>query len=211
MPPPRRDDRVRRRGDRRRSCADRRPDHVIVATGAAPSRPWWVGRRRRPTRATCATCSPAPPRRSRRGRADRRDRVPPRHVGGRAARRPRLPTVEVVTPGDGRRPGPRHHARHGAVVDARRTPRGSCSPPTSCRWASTATTLTLLHHPTGRQRGAHPRLGRARGARRHPAEQLYLDLRAPPASRPTASATASPPAAPTPPSSRASGPGAAIG
>ena len=42
VPAARCDDRVRRRGDRR-PRAGRRPDDVVVATGAEASRPWWVG------------------------------------------------------------------------------------------------------------------------------------------------------------------------
>ena len=62
VPPPRRDDRVRRRRRPSSSCRQRRPDHVIVATGAEPQRPWWVpgdvtNVLRRPRRAR-----PAPPR-----------------------------------------------------------------------------------------------------------------------------------------------------
>ena len=77
---------------------ERRPDHVIVATGAEPARPWWVPPDQAERRATCATCSTARAAPVRRRRGHRRDRLPPRHLGRRAARRPRL-RVEVVTNG----------------------------------------------------------------------------------------------------------------
>ena len=41
------DDRVRRRRRPSTSCAAGGPTHVVVATGAVASRPWWVGPRRR--------------------------------------------------------------------------------------------------------------------------------------------------------------------
>ena len=114
----------------------RRPDDVVVATGAAASRPWWVG----PDVANACdvrdvlTGAATPDRRR---RADRRDRVPPRHVGGRAARRPGLP-------GRGGRRRGWSSARTSASPStwssggSGPTPRASCSRPTSCRWASTA-------------------------------------------------------------------------
>ncbi len=93
----------------------RRPDHVIVATGAEPQRPWWVNGdvtnccdvRDVLTGAAVA---------GGRDRADRRDRLPPRDVGRRAAGRPRL-RRRGRHAGDGRGPGPRDHARHGELVD----------------------------------------------------------------------------------------------
>ena len=49
---------------------------------------------------------------------DRRGRLPPGHERGRAAGRPGLPGRDPE-PGHGRRPGPRHHPRHGELVAAR--------------------------------------------------------------------------------------------
>ena len=103
--------------DRRRRRGPRRP-----TTSSWPPAPWpaaVVGRARRHQRVR----RPRRPHRRRQPAGavvrDRRDRVPPRHVGRRAARRPRLPGRGRHA-GHGRRPGPRHHARHGAVVDAGR-------------------------------------------------------------------------------------------
>ena len=118
------------------AIADGAPTTSSSRPAPKPQRPWWVGadvdqRVRRPRR-------PDRHRRPRRlDRRDRRDRLPPRHVGGRAARRPRRHGRDRHA-GHGRRPGPRRHPRHGAVVDAGRRRRASSRAPTSCRWASTA-------------------------------------------------------------------------
>ena len=100
------------------TCAHERARTTsIVATGAVAQRPWWVGRRRRQ-------------RVRRPRRAHRLRRAPPAEwcvideIGFHHATSvaellaDRGCAVEVVTNGDGRRPGPGDHPRHGAVVDA---------------------------------------------------------------------------------------------
>ena len=170
------DDRVRRRRRRRRRSRARRPDHVDRRHRRR--RPASVVGRagRRPTCATSATCSPARPQPSGAVVRDRRDRVPPRHVGRRAAGRPGL-RGRGRHAGHGRRPGPRHHPRHGAVVDAGRRPRASCRRPTSCRWASTAPRSRCCTTRPARDERAHAGLGRARRAG-SAGRALYHDLRA---------------------------------
>ena len=97
--------------------AERRPDHVIVATGAEPQRPWWV-----PEDATTV--------------ADIRDvlegEVRPfgdvmvideigfhhADIGRRVVGRSRLRGRDRHA-GNGRRPRSRRHARHGELVDSR--------------------------------------------------------------------------------------------
>ena len=70
----------------------------------------------------------------RRRRGDRRDRLPPGHLGRRAAGRPRLPASRSS-------PTAWSSARTSASPSTWRTggcgpaPRASCSRPTSCRWA----------------------------------------------------------------------------
>ena len=61
----RRHHRVRRRRRGRAWWPSARPDHVIVATGAEPARPWWVPptqAERVSTSATCSTARPQPVR-----------------------------------------------------------------------------------------------------------------------------------------------------
>ena len=163
VPPPRRDDRVRRRRrprPRRRAAA--RPRHRRHRRRAGPA---VVGRRRR------ANVVRRPRRARRHGRPsgdvvrDRRDRLPPRDVGRRAARRPRLPGRDRHER-HGRRPGPRHHARHGELVDpGRRQGHRAVDRPRADGHRRHARS-TLLHHPTGTNGDAHARLGRAGRARR---------------------------------------------
>ena len=136
---------------------EQQPDHVIVATGAEPQRPWWV-----PGDADHVvdvrdvldgTRQPV-----RRRRRDRRDRLPPRHVGRRAARRSRLQRRDRHQR-HGRRPGPRHHARHGELVDARRREghRAVDRPRADGHGRRTdRRRLNLLHHPTGATSHARP-------------------------------------------------------
>ena len=97
---------------------EKRPDHVIIATGAEPTRPYWVPGRCRQRRRR-APGARRVGRAVRRRRRVRRDRVPPRHVDRRGARRPRLHRRDHHARHGGG-PGPRHHARHGELVDPRR-------------------------------------------------------------------------------------------
>ena len=129
---------LRRRASTAAAVVAERPD-ARRSWPPAPSRPGRGGRRPTPSdvvdvrdvldgtrRAGAATV---------RGR--RRDRLPPGHVGGRAARRPRLR-------GRGRHARAWSSARTSASPSTWRTggcgrrPRASCRRPTSCRWASTA-------------------------------------------------------------------------
>ena len=85
-----------------------------------------------------------------RGR-DRRARLPPGHVGRRAARRPGL-RGRGRSPRDGRRSGPRHHARPGGLEHPRRSQghRAAHRPGAHGLAAGNgALELQLLHHPTG--------------------------------------------------------------
>ena len=112
------DRRVRRRRRRattvrapRRRRRDRR--HRV----RVPARPWWApgdGRAGSSTSATCSTGARRPT--GRRGR-DRRDRLPPGHLGRRAARRPRLRGRghHARAWSSGQDLG--HHPRHGELVD----------------------------------------------------------------------------------------------
>ena len=99
------DDRLRRRG-RRPSVVDAlRPDHVIVATGAEPQRPWWVP-------ATSTNVCDVRDVLDRRGPAGGHvvliDEIGFHHATSVAELlADRGCAVEVVTPGHGRRPGPR--------------------------------------------------------------------------------------------------------
>ena len=176
---------------------------MIVATGAEPHRPWWVAgdadeRRRRARRARRLGQS------VRRRRRDRRDRLPPRHLGRRAARRPRLQRRDRHQRHGGRS-GPRHHARHGELVDARRrqghrpVDRSRADGHGAARRAATCCTT----RPATMQPRTPDWVVLAVPAQ--PVEWLYHDLKATRRQRRDASATASRPGAPTPPSSTANG------
>ena len=132
------DDRVRRRGrraERRASAAARPRDRRHRRRAAAAV----VGRR--PTSPTSCDVRDVL---DRRGRTRRRRSWSIDEIGFHHA----TSVAELLADrglrgrgrhaGHGRRPGPRHHPRHGEVVDAGRRPRASCRRPTSCRWASTA-------------------------------------------------------------------------
>ena len=85
--------------------------------------------------------------------------------------------VEVVTNGMVVGPGPRHHPRHGELVDAGRAPRASCSPPTSCRWAWRAARCSCCTtRPATMQTRTPDWVVLAVPA--NPVEWLYLDLKA---------------------------------
>ncbi len=97
---------------------ERRPDHVIVATGAEPARPWWV-----PDDAA----NVADVRDVLTGTVDPSgDVVIFDELGFHQATSvaevlaDRGCRVEIVDARHGRRAGPRHHARHGELVDPRR-------------------------------------------------------------------------------------------
>ena len=62
-------------------------------------------------------------------------------------------------------------------MDAGRARRASCSPPISCRWAWTARTLNLLHHPTGTEVTRDPDWV-VLAVPPNPVEWLYHDLKA---------------------------------
>ena len=137
--------------------AERRPDHVIVATGAEPQRPWWVPE----DATTVADIRDVLEGRGatvRRRDGDRRDRLPSRDVGRRVAGRSRLRGRDRHAR-DGRRPGPRRHARHGELVDPRHRARASCSAPTWCRWEwtgdrSRCSTIRRANRPRARRTGS---------------------------------------------------------
>ena len=173
------------------------PTHVIVATGAEPA----SGR---------GGCRPTPTERGRRARRARRASASPSgdvvvvdelgfHQATSVAEllADRGCRVEIITPGHGRRPGPRHHPRHGELVDAGQRQGHRPDRPTWCRWAWAATHAAryLLHHPTGRQRDPHARLGRA-GRAGQPGRVAVPRAEGTQASASSASATASPPPCP---------------
>ena len=135
VPAPRRDDRARRARPPSSRCGRRRADHVVVATGAVASRPWWVGG---DVANACdirevLTGDAAPAGDVVR---DRRDRVPPRHVGRRAVRRPGLRWRSSHRGWWSVRTSASHSTwSSGGSAPG---PRASSSRPISCRWASTA-------------------------------------------------------------------------
>ena len=118
-----------------------RPDEVIVATGAEPARPWWAPADASHVIDVRDVLAGTVARRRPRGRSSVVviDEIGFHHAtsvaelladrgcrgGGRHQR-------------DGRRPGPRHHPRHGGLVDAGHGQGHRASPPTWSRWASRA-------------------------------------------------------------------------
>ena len=126
VPPARRRDRATASSVAAGPRAARRPDAVVVATGAEPARPWWAPADAGQRASTSATCSTGA-RRARSG-----DVVVIDEIGFHQATSvaellaDRGCAVEIVTTGHGRRPGPRHHPRHGELVDPGRRPRASC-------------------------------------------------------------------------------------
>ena len=194
-----------------RLVAERRPDAVIVATGAEPARPWW-----------------APPEAEH--VVDVRDVLDGSPAGGGPAEgepsssstssasttRRRWPscwptaaaTVEVVT--NGMVVG----QDLGITLDMegwwmRATAKGIVQTTDLVPMGVDGRTLHLLHHPTGAMQDADAGLGRARRPRQ-PGRVAVPRAQGGAASASSGSATASRPAGPTPRSSRASGSGAAL-
>ena len=159
-------------------CWPKHPDAVIVATGAEPARPWWARDLDAATVVDVRDVLDGSRPAGRARRRHRRARLPPGHVGRRAARRPRL-----------RRRG--RHARAWSSARTSASPStwrtGTCAPPprASCRrtdlvpmaWRR-AGDAHAAAPPDRRERDAHRRLGRARRARAARSTWLYRELKA---------------------------------
>ena len=114
------------------------PDHVIVATGAEPQRPWWV-----PADAANVADVRAGPRRAPRPTtaASGESVVVIDEIGFHHATSVAELLADRGCAGrdrharHGGRPGPGHHPRHGELVDARHRQGHRADRPIWCRWA----------------------------------------------------------------------------
>ena len=142
--------------------AERRPDHVIVATGAEPQRPWWVPRgcdhrRRRPRRARRRRCDPF-------GDVMVIDEIGFHHATSVAELlADRGCAVEIVTPGMvvGQDLGVTLDMENWWI---RANDKGIVQRTDLVPMGMDGQSITLLHHPTGEHDHELAGLGRARRA-----------------------------------------------
>ena len=181
---------------------ERRPDHVIVATGAEAARPWWAPAEQ-PTSSTCARCSTEPPTPS--AEVVVVDEIGFHHATSVAELlADRGCQVEVVT--NGMVVG----QDLGITLDMenwwiRASAKGIAQSTDLVPMGFEGSTLQLLHHPTGEMQQRTPDWV-VLAVPANPVEWLYQDLKVG-ACRWSGSGTAWPRGGPTQPSSRANGQG----
>ena len=160
---------------------ERRPDAVVVATGAEPARPWWappeathvLDVRDVLDGATCSTRATAVPRATSWSSTRSASTTPRRSPScwPTAAARSRSSRTAWSS---GRTSASRSTWRAGGCG---RRPRASSSRPTSCPMGLDGPTLQLLHHPTGRMQERTPDWV-VLAVPAQPVEWLYHDLKA---------------------------------